>query len=385
MSDLFASIPDEILEEIILDASYLIHEFDIRRPTVEPDLVFMEINERDWELEVLYKDWQESLSTRVALASLSRRFRQITTPVLYSSFFFDSEEQEKKITVSLNARPELGGFVKRIVVFGPPFGNGNYNMVSLLAMCPSVIILDSYVNISPPVLPASLHSLSLIRDVTQDISSVIGRLQHLEWAYFGLSNRYPITHSSGNSVQIIQSTNYLSIAEAAGHSESNDDALGSLTKNRFVLHSIRTTLSHLSMTIPWLLQLNGATKIHLPRLQHFHLSVLPHVIMSIRGSIVDMIQGTISFPSLITFAITVGYAGFIPQVQSLFEEFVQRHKSMCPHLKHFLIGGPRDMDLKMESFGSRRPAWMTPCLEAMAFGGISWYVYAGAELHHVQV
>jgi hypothetical protein len=351
---------------------------------VEPDLVFREINERDWELVVLLKDWQESLSTRVALASLSRRFRRITTPGLYSSFFIDSEEQAKKITARLNAQPGLGRFVKRIVVFGAPFGNDKYNMVSLLAMCPSVIILDSYVNISPPVLPTSLRSLSLVRDATSCIYDVVKRLQHLEWAYFGLSNRYPATHSSDKSVQIIRSTNYLPVMETASDS-SNDDGLVSLTRNPLVLYSIRTTLSHLSMTIPWLLKLNGATPIHLPRLQHFHLSALHNAVVSSRGSIADMIQSTIVFPSLITFAITIGYLGFTPQVQLLVEELVERHKSMCPHLKYFLIGGPRDMDLEMETFGSARPAWMTRCLEAMAFGGISCDVYVGARLYHLEI
>lgn len=297
MPDLFASIPDEILQEIILDASYLIHEFDIPRSTVEPDLVFREINERDWELELLQKDWRESLRTRVALASLARRFRRITTPVLYSSFFIDSEEQAKKITARLNEKPGLGRFVKRIVVFVAPFGNDKYDMGLLLAMCPSVIILDSYMDISPSILPTSLRSLALIRDAAPDIYGVIRRLQHLEWAYFGLSNLWSDTHSSDKSVQIIRSTNYLPVMEAASDSRhgSNDDGLGSLTKNQLILYSIRTTLSHLSMTIHWLLKLNGTTPIYLPRLRHLHLSLLYDHNMSNGASIADVIQGTIFF------------------------------------------------------------------------------------------
>jgi len=146
--------------------------------------------------------WEDVLKTRRSLAAVSRFFNQLTTPLLYQSFFAITSEQEACFERTLQIRPALGGYVKRLSL-SARLEDGNTHSPRILGFCPNTTFCDTEFNPTGLSLVApSLRSLEffftpLVRggfpDLLAGILQATPQLEHL--GVYGLPFRVGQTYS----------------------------------------------------------------------------------------------------------------------------------------------------------------------------------------------
>ena len=112
--------------------------------------------------------WQDVLKTRRSLATTSWLFNQLTSPLLYQSFFAISSRQVSCFTRTLQARPALGAYVKRLGPSPPLNLHVHLYFPQILGLCPNILFCDTELRLSDLMLPPPLRSLELI--VTPELS-----------------------------------------------------------------------------------------------------------------------------------------------------------------------------------------------------------------------
>jgi len=150
--------------------------------------------------------WEDVLKTRRSLVAVSRFFNQLTTPLLYQSFFAITLEQEACFERTLQIRPALGQYVKRLGLstqLEPLEPRGNTHSPRILGFCPNTIFCDTKFNPTGLTLVApSLRSLEIFfsplvmdgfPDLLAGILQATPQLEHL--GVYGLPFRVEQTYS----------------------------------------------------------------------------------------------------------------------------------------------------------------------------------------------
>ena len=105
--------------------------------------------------------WQDVLKTRRTLVTISRFFNQLTSRLLYQSFFAITPTQVSRFRWTLQTQPALGGYVNRLGLLPQldPYVTNSYPHI--LGLCPNVLFCDAEVR-HPDLRPSpSLRSLEL--------------------------------------------------------------------------------------------------------------------------------------------------------------------------------------------------------------------------------
>jgi hypothetical protein len=121
--------------------------------------------------------WGDVLMTRRSLVSVSRSFNQLSIPLLYQSFFAITRRQASHFRRTLQTRPALGGYIKRLG-FAPllePRVTAYYPYI--LSFCPNVRFCDTELRLCDTRPTPSLRSLEL--NITQEIRDQSGDPQFL--------------------------------------------------------------------------------------------------------------------------------------------------------------------------------------------------------------
>ena len=151
--------------------------------------------------------WEDVLKTRRSLVAISRFFNQLSTPLLYQSFFAITPGQVSRFRRTLQTRPALGGYVKRLGLSPQLKPNVNAYYPHILESCPNVHFCDTELRLSDARQPSSLHSLELyvtpeFRDESSDpeflhlvarILQATPQLEHL--GVYWLPYRIKLTNS----------------------------------------------------------------------------------------------------------------------------------------------------------------------------------------------
>ena len=93
--------------------------------------------------------------------AISRFFNQLSTPPLYQSFFAITPGQASRFRRTLQTRPALGGYVKRLGLSPQLKPNVNAYHPRILESCPNVHFCDTELRLSDARQPPSLRSLEL--------------------------------------------------------------------------------------------------------------------------------------------------------------------------------------------------------------------------------
>jgi len=88
--------------------------------------------------------WEDVLRTRRSLIAVSRLFYQLTTPLLYQSFFAVTSRQVACFRWTLQTRPALGGYVKRLGLFTQLKPSVNAFYPHILTICPNTVFCDTF-------------------------------------------------------------------------------------------------------------------------------------------------------------------------------------------------------------------------------------------------
>lgn len=190
-------LPDELLERFVVDAAQFPEEFSIMHPDSALDPLFFDLMARGSVLNELQVQWNEVVVTRSKISRVSRRFRRIVTPFLYSSLFADNRKCLEKFSTAVQDNPALGTFLRRLFI--GPLGRSSFELAkNLVTMCPNIMILDSRVQINLEYLPTTLRSLDLVhhfKDHTHTYKSAVAsqfsRLHNLERLALRLSSMPP--------------------------------------------------------------------------------------------------------------------------------------------------------------------------------------------------
>jgi hypothetical protein len=117
--------------------------------------------------------WEDVLKTRRSLVAISRFFNQLTTPLLYQSFFAITIKQVSRFRSTLQTRPALGGYIKRLGLSPllKPHVSAYYPYI--LSFCPNVLFCDTELRLCGVRRPPYLRSLELnvtpeFRDESRD-------------------------------------------------------------------------------------------------------------------------------------------------------------------------------------------------------------------------
>ena len=109
-----------------------------------------------------FNPWEKVLKTRRSLVAVSRVFNQLTTPLLYQSFFAITLGQVSRFKRTLQTRRALGGHVKRLSLSAHFESCGNTDSPLILGFCPNAIFFDTELGLSGLSLASpSLRSLEL--------------------------------------------------------------------------------------------------------------------------------------------------------------------------------------------------------------------------------
>jgi len=146
--------------------------------------------------------WEDVLKTRRSLVAVSRFFNQLTTPLLYQSFFAITLEQEACFERTLQVRPALGGYVKRLSL-SARLEHGNTHSPRILGFCPNTTFCDTEFNptglslVAPSLRSLEIFFTPMVRNGFPDLLSAIlqatPQLEHL--GVYGLPFRVEQTYS----------------------------------------------------------------------------------------------------------------------------------------------------------------------------------------------
>jgi len=108
------------------------------------------------------KRWVNMLKTRRSLVAVSQNFNQLATPLLYQSFFAIRSSQISRFALALQARPSLGGYVKRLSLHVQPPTHESAYYPLILRFCPNIVFYDAELRLSTLRPVPALHSLELV-------------------------------------------------------------------------------------------------------------------------------------------------------------------------------------------------------------------------------
>lgn len=152
----FSILPDEVIEQILKDATKFPGEFKIPHPDNGNPLFTPFVKDSCIYPSHDEAEWKKSLPTRCSLMLVSKRISRIATPILYSSVFLRRQEQLTLLWKTLQENVHLCLF-KRIAIGLP----GSQNIVHdrVIVYCTNIIIFESDAPIDLYRLPSSLLSL----------------------------------------------------------------------------------------------------------------------------------------------------------------------------------------------------------------------------------
>ena len=106
--------------------------------------------------------WEDALKTRCSLVVVSRFFNQLTTPLLYQSFFAIWSGQVSRFRSALQTRPALGEYIKRLSLSEDIYQQIITDYPLILPFCPNVVFYDAQLRPSSLRPAPSLRSLELL-------------------------------------------------------------------------------------------------------------------------------------------------------------------------------------------------------------------------------
>lgn len=180
MTNYFSLLPEELVEDITVRAGELPDEFYIRHPADDSDPLFIGLSEKKAKKT---NDWKTAVTVRRAMVQLSRRFRRITTPMLYSSFSTTNIGHFYRFFSTIQENPVLATYLRRLDIELDP-SNYTTAVTELTTVCPNLIMFNAVGPIELEYLPTSLRSLSVTLDSMNisysDIFNALLRLNLLE-------------------------------------------------------------------------------------------------------------------------------------------------------------------------------------------------------------
>jgi len=108
------------------------------------------------------QQWGGALKTRHSLASVSRFFNRLTTPLLYQSFFAIQSDQISRFRLTLETQPALGKHTKRLGFFLRLDMYPHELYLPIIRNCPNVTFYDAELHPCGLKLAPSIRSLELV-------------------------------------------------------------------------------------------------------------------------------------------------------------------------------------------------------------------------------
>ena len=163
LSDSRMTLPRNDMDQYILPIELWVIIFEFTTACVEEwEFVRMERSMMFWGRSPNTIDlWQNVLKTRRTLATISRFFNQHTCRLLYQSFFAITPTQVSRFRWTLQTRPALGGYVRRLGILPLLDPDVTDSYPHILSFCPNVLFCDTEVRHCDLRPSPSLRSLEL--------------------------------------------------------------------------------------------------------------------------------------------------------------------------------------------------------------------------------
>jgi hypothetical protein len=388
-----APLPEELILQILTYAGEVVpDELAIRHPAGGLDPLFTDgklAPKSVWE-----DKWKEAVATRLSMVKVCRKFRRITTPILYSSFFTTEGADLRRFLAVIQRRPELGQHIRRIDVL---FSRHQYepssatNISEFVQLCPNLQILSTPMPLDPSILPTSLKSLQikyfLDHPYKMDLAQLLHRLEHLE----RLSLRMNLSLQDGQSLAVAHHPSLRTICfegSTPGAVIENIISAGSSIQSiRFgkveqdpamifkTILSRTKHLTHLSFPLSWIDSI--PPDVLIPTLRHVHLES-PATIRDAKLNRLHRLGPIKSMGRTLKDGLLFSTMEWL---KSLVTE-IEIHR-MSTGLTH--VYTERKTLRKMSSYDdpSRVREWIEQ--EELGMGsGIEWFVQSGAEIVAVQ-
>jgi hypothetical protein len=136
-TNLADTLPNEVLREILYQATFIPHEWDVSSTSTFPGL-FCSLD----QLQI--GAWKAVLPCRVALTSVSRRWRAVALEFLYATFHDRRNDSLSLFASLLSVCPYYGTLVKRLTVWDPARDDarGEALVKMILRRCPNLLIFS---------------------------------------------------------------------------------------------------------------------------------------------------------------------------------------------------------------------------------------------------
>jgi hypothetical protein len=185
--DLTATLPCEILRDILHRATFIPHEWDVNATVISRGLFC------SWDEHQL-NAWRRLLPIRITITCISRRWRAIGLEFLYGSFH-DTQNGGKLALFSslLSSHPYYGTLVKRLTIPLAVTTRNHALIFGISQCCPNLLIVSTINNrnspnlspsllSNPSILPTTLKQLDagVITLPTSSISALLTHLPQLE-------------------------------------------------------------------------------------------------------------------------------------------------------------------------------------------------------------
>jgi hypothetical protein len=205
-TNLVKKLPDELLRDILRQATFLPHEWDVSATSTFPGLFC------SWD-QLQIGAWETVLPYRVALSCVSRRWRAVALEFLYATFHDRRNDSLASFASLLSVRPYYGTLVRRLTVWhaARDDAEGEALVTMILQRCPNLLIFsftDHHrhdLQPSPllsyaPIFPATLKQLDGRVDdglPIGAISELLAQLPQLEILMLtGIEGTLPYTNST---------------------------------------------------------------------------------------------------------------------------------------------------------------------------------------------
>jgi hypothetical protein len=180
-TDLTGTLPYEILREILRQATFIPHEWDVSASSIDSGLFC------SWD-ELQIQAWKEVLPLRKAIALVSRRWRAVALEFLYATYHDRPNGNLAPFTSLLSSNHHVGMLVRRLTIQYVHNSDKNAAVTTILRHCPNLLILsviDSRYSTQftpilwhPPILPRTLKQLDAGVGALS-IESIYALLAHL--------------------------------------------------------------------------------------------------------------------------------------------------------------------------------------------------------------